>query len=214
MTDNSTMTRRTLLKGGAMGVLLAAAGLPVLATSDFPARLKAPRGFIDASSALLGVDAQDLLPTVRPDNYSIADDYYSILHAGCKEALKAMMDEYRQHRRKPMQEIGNLLLRADGANSVGGIRADDVGTAARLTLQLWLFGIWYGGAEVNNNPASELAILAEYRNDFVLSSRAYKEGWIWRFAQSHPMGYSQLQFGHWAKQPPALQDYMPGTQLS
>ena len=35
----------------------------------------------------------------------------------------------------------------------------------------------------------------------VISPAAYTQGWTWRVAQAHPMGYSELRFGYWAKDP-------------
>ncbi|PCK07428.1 MAG: hypothetical protein COA42_14380 [Alteromonadaceae bacterium] len=215
MTNPTNIGRRTILKGGAIGTLYMAAGLPVLAVADFPKIEKAPLEFVQISSALLGIDASDLLRQVAPDNHSMADEYYSIIYHGCRSGLNKMIAKYRKvSRRLSPQQIGNLFLRADSSQPNAGIRQDEIGTAARLSMQMWLFGIWYGGTEMNHNPESISAIPKKYQNDFVLSSRAYKEGWIWRFAQSHPMGYSQLKFGHWAEPPPALQSYMPGTQLN
>jgi hypothetical protein len=40
----------------------------------------------------------------------------------------------------------------------------------------------------------------------VLTPAAYTQGWAWRVAQAHPMGYSELRFGYWADQPFSLSE--------
>jgi hypothetical protein len=35
----------------------------------------------------------------------------------------------------------------------------------------------------------------------VVSATAYTQGLVWLIAQAHPMGYSNLQFGYWSREP-------------
>ena len=42
----------------------------------------------------------------------------------------------------------------------------------------------------------------------IISPAAYTQGWTWRVAQAHPMGYSELRFGYWAQDPLPLDDYI------
>jgi len=42
----------------------------------------------------------------------------------------------------------------------------------------------------------------------VISPTAYTQGWTWRVAQAHPMGYSELRYGYWAEEPLPLGDYI------
>ena len=39
-------------------------------------------------------------------------------------------------------------------------------------------------------------------------ARRLHQGWTWRVAQTHPMGYSDFRFGYWAEDPPALNDFI------
>ena len=35
----------------------------------------------------------------------------------------------------------------------------------------------------------------------MVSAKAYTQGRVWQIAQAHPMGYSNLQFGYWTREP-------------
>ncbi len=35
----------------------------------------------------------------------------------------------------------------------------------------------------------------------IVSAKAYTLGLVWQIAQAHPMGYSNLQFGYWSREP-------------
>jgi len=45
----------------------------------------------------------------------------------------------------------------------------------------------------------------------VVSPKAYTQGWLWRVIQAHPMGYSDMQFGYWARRPEPLEDFISRT---
>lgn len=211
--NKTGLNRRTVLKGLTFSTATLSMGLPVLARESFPQLVAAPPDFLRASSALVGVDGVDLEPAIAQDDYSLANEYYSIMLQGCPSGLSQMLFYVQNNSLMPLQQLGDNLLRAISSEPGGGIRQDAIGTAARLTLQLWLFGIWYGSIEVVKNPNSITVIEPNYVADFVLSSRAYKSGWIWRFAQAHPMGFSQFGFGQWHDQPPSLQQYIPNTSF-
>ena len=99
---------------------------------------------------------------------------------------------------------GRLL--ADG----GRPRADDVGALARLTMLMWLYGVWYGGTETARMPGSAAVIGPDHRTDLVVSVRAYRNGWIWRLAEARPMGVAGAP-GAWAQAPPGLDAFLDGA---
>jgi hypothetical protein len=45
----------------------------------------------------------------------------------------------------------------------------------------------------------------------VVSATAYTQGWTWRVAQAHPMGYSELRYGYWGNDPLPLGDYIKAS---
>jgi hypothetical protein len=184
-------------------------GLPMWAKAAEAPSTSAPADFVGASSALIGVSSDDLQPSVPQDGVFLADQFYSLLQSGAPTAVSAMLSTYDQlvAQGKSPQAIGDALL-TDGQ---GGPRTDATGAGARLTMLMWLLGGWYGGTETSLNKNSQNYIDSNYQDDFVVSGRAYKSGWIWSFAQSHPMGFSHFNFGAWADEPPPLSSYMTIT---
>jgi D-sorbitol dehydrogenase-like protein len=69
---------------------------------------------------------------------------------------------------------------------------------ARSIVLMWYLGAWYDpgdlqkAAELPNHPQPAFK---------VISSKAYTQAWALRVAQAHPMGFSEMQFGYWARQP-------------
>ena len=199
------ISRRDVLKtAGTIGGALLAPGLPLWSLAEAAPRERAPAGFVNLSSALLGIDAGVLNPVIRPDDVSMADVFYGLTVLAGKDSIANLLTAYdlmeKQHRR-PDQIAQVLLASGDGPNTSMN------GAFSRLITLMWLYGTWYGQTEINNIHTSASGIAADYRKDFVISSRAYKNAWIWRIAQTHPMGFSQFSFGSWASAPPSLADY-------
>jgi hypothetical protein len=73
------------------------------------------------------------------------------------------------------------------------LKTDGIKELARSIVLAWYFGAWYEWpVEPSGKPRST-----------VVSADAYSQGWVWRIAQAHPPGYSNLRFGHWAFEPSA-----------
>jgi hypothetical protein len=203
--------RRSILKsaGALSGVLLAPA-LPLWALAD-EVTVTAPQSEIDTytqmSAALLGIEANVLVPELIQDNLPLSELYFSVATATPlgREMVDRLLVYYRMlvdQGASPAQVARILLSGGTGRPSL-----TMESTYARLTMMMWLYGIWYGGTEVTTLPTSEPYIDPAYRTDFIVSARAYKNAWIWRIAQSHPMGFSNFAFGSWAEKPPTLGDY-------
>lgn len=203
----TSIPRRGILKGaGVLGGILLAPKLPMWSLAEAAPSARAPASFTDLSSTLLGIAPTVINPTVKPDDISLSDVYYDLGNIAGAAAMNALIAEYDRlvGSSNPPSVIARVLLTEAG----GTLRPDAIGTFARLTMLMWLYGVWYGGTEVSRNPQAPTYITdANYRVDFIVSSRAYKAGWIWRIAQSHPMGFSQFNFGSWASPPPTLADY-------
>ena len=73
--------------------------------------------------------------------------------------------------------------------------AKDVGALARSIVMAWYFGAWYEWEIPGAGPRFT-----------VISSQGYTQGWIWRIAQAHAPGWSDLRFGYWAFPPSASFD--------
>jgi hypothetical protein len=87
--------------------------------------------------------------------------------------------------------------------------ADDTKFLARSIVLMWYLGAWY--------DPDDLKMLAEPPSPpdvshKVISAKAYSQGWVWRVAQTHPMGSSDMQFGYWQRKPnPERPDFIRGA---
>ncbi len=70
------------------------------------------------------------------------------------------------------------------------LSAKEIGDLARSIVMAWYFGVWYEWQVPNAGPRFT-----------VVSAEAYTQGWIWRIAQAHAPGWSNLRFGYWAFAP-------------
>jgi len=201
-----TMDRRSVIKGaGALGSVLLAPNLPMWAKADEVPDATAPADFVTISSVLLNIPATTLGPAAPQDDIQLADIYYSVLMQASAQCWSNLVYNYNQAVSSGLdpQQTANYLL-----SYAGTFRQDPGGVGARLVAMMWLFGTWYGGTENKNYPESIRFMAADYRQDFVISGRAYVNGWIWRLAQAHPMGFSQFNFGSWASPPPDLANFV------
>ncbi|MET0606771.1 MAG: hypothetical protein ABWZ80_09965 [Beijerinckiaceae bacterium] len=201
--------RRSVIKSaGALGAVLLAPKLPLWSLAEAAPSVPAPSLFVQASSTLLGIPTASLKPSQgEQDNLLMADVFYTLAVTAGSAGINGMLTAYQNLNPETPDNIKALaLLAVDSSGSAP--RTDAVGTFARLTMLAWLFGTWYGGTEIANNSKAAQAITnKDYQQDFIISGRAYKNGWIWRIAQAHPMGFSQFSFGSWASKPPTLQNY-------
>jgi hypothetical protein len=82
---------------------------------------------------------------------------------------------------KHLDDVGAQLLRTEG-----------IAELSRSIVMAWYFGVWYEW------PQNKKAGRPRFT---VVSADAYTQGWVWRIAQAHPPGYSNLRFGYWAFEP-------------
>jgi hypothetical protein len=76
----------------------------------------------------------------------------------------------------------------------------------RSIVLAWYLGVWYDPDVLKryNTPNQPFPVPVER----VISPAAYTQGWTWRVAQAHPMGYSEMRFGYWAQDALPLSDYI------
>ena len=146
--------------------------------------------FVDASAALTGIDAGLLRP--QPvDAHGTAQTYLDTVRANDPAGLQALLKIYRDNSasRKP-NEIAALIMAENSAVKLLG----------RSVIALWYLASWYQPAALEKP-----AMFAPF---VTVSMDAYTQSWIWRIAQTHPMGYSEWQFGYWTKDPPPLTEFI------
>ncbi len=191
-------TRRSVIAGGAGSPLLARQ-LPLRVTAEQRAAQAAPRDYVRLSSALLGVEPVVLEPAPRPGAAPLADTFHALCAAAAPAALAALLAEYgRRAGAVAPAAVAQRLLETRGSP-----RTDGVGALARLTMMMWLYGIWYGRTETTRVAASANVLHTAYHTDAVVSVHAYRNAWIWRFAQTTPAGVAGAP-GAWSEPPPGL----------
>jgi hypothetical protein len=195
-----TYTRRTLLAGAAAAT--AAATVGTLNTAS-PARAADPNSaqdmtdFVTLSAALTGIMAGKLAPAADP--IDIKREYFKWLSEKRPAPFEKLLNIIRDNRSAPAQAIIDKV-QSDAESKF----------LARSIVLMWYLGAWY--------DPDELKMLAEPPSSppevshKVISAKAYTQGWVWRVAQTHPMGSSDMQFGYWQRKPnPERPDFIGGA---
>ena len=185
--------RRTALKAiGTAGAGIAVGWMPLakaLSNDD--------QDYVDACGMLVGVPGSVLEPTNEPGK--LAPGFRGLAQEGVRNGIKAMEDWLATYRKaaaggKKPDDIAEELMAANGPLS-------------RLSMKLWLYGMWLGTSEPEDTVSYHW-----YGNntldDFVVSSVAYRRGWVWRMGQAKPMGYSRFTLNSWGSAPPSLDQYL------
>jgi hypothetical protein len=148
--------------------------------------------FVKLSAALTGVDPAMLAPSVDPINVK-----QELFDKARTEAAAVFTQALTIAGNTPANTLAGVLMNQSG---------DDVRFLSRSIMLLWFLGQWFAPADlkryaVPNPPAAPIPTA-------VVSSKAYTQAWIWKVAQSHPMGYSDWRFGYWNSAPPPLNDFI------
>jgi hypothetical protein len=148
--------------------------------------------FVKLSAALTGVDPAMLGPAI--DTMNVKQEFFDKAQA---QAAAAFAQALTIAGNTPANTLGGVLLDQSG---------DDVRFLCRSIMLLWFLGQWFAPEDlkryaVANPPAAPIPTT-------VVSSTAYTQAWIWKVAQSHPMGYSDWRFGYWSSPPPPLNDFI------
>jgi hypothetical protein len=148
--------------------------------------------FLGLSSALTGI-AVERPPSQRArDVLDVKQAYYA--RAQRYPEFEQLLKLYNANSDKPdKDEIAKIIL-------------DDpeVRFLARSIILAWYLGAWYEPADLKKPPSVPPPIPFE-----VLSPTAYTQGFVWRVAQAHPMGYSEWAFGYWSDPPTqSLDDFI------
>jgi hypothetical protein len=160
--------------------------------------------FLLLSSALTGVDKLLILapelsgsdPGTDPIN--IKNDYFRWIVAKDKTLSFAAMLAFAKKNPAPSaQEIINFVSTSN----------NDIKFLARSIVLLWYLGSWYDPKNLQNHQNLQdhpAPVPSE-----VISAKAYTQGLVWQIAGAHPMGYSNLQFGYWSRNPRDPNDLTP-----
>jgi len=184
-------TRRKMLTAAAATAAgaVTAASLSTPAAADDAADLDL---FVTLSAALTGIAKAKLAPSVDP--IQIKNDYFK--QAKLDPGFPALLQIIRDDPTHPDAAAEKVMHNTDPAIKYLG----------RSIILAWYLGSWYDPKKlaIYDSPKPGLFPLTPLK---VVSPAAYTQGWTWRVAQAHPMGYSEMRFGYWADDALPLDDY-------
>lgn len=198
------VSRRAVLAGTAATTAVAAT-LP-LANSAYadapdPSSNQDMMAFLLLSAALAGVRVVSLAPEFAPDGksdnlaqtptvdpFNLKDDYFKFVNAADKASAFGKLLQIAKDHSDSAADIVDAVSKGD----------DDIKFLARSIVLLWYLGSWYEPEDLKTNAAHGPRGPIPSQ---VVSAKAYTQGLVWQIAQAHPMGYSNLQFGYWSRDP-------------
>jgi hypothetical protein len=195
------LSRRTVL-GGAMAATAVAAAGPINSSaygaSGDPDSKPDMMAFLVLSQALTGIQIVNLAPEFATDKnkpgilnadpgtdpINVKNDYFRWISASDPATFGKLLQIAKEHSTSAIDII-------NGVNA-----SDDTRFLARSITLLWYLGSWYKPADLENAPPT-----GKLLDSRVVSAKAYTQGRVWQIAQAHPMGYSNMQFGYWSRDP-------------
>jgi hypothetical protein len=224
-------TRRTVLTGAAA----ATAAATVAAALDTPARAHSVDVnsqehmvlFVLLSSALTGIPRDKLAPGFKPempkrptpeppfdlskaipgsDPVNVKREYLTWTNEKYPSGLEYLLRLVRKNLNAPNRDQAIIdALQFDDEDKNKTAADIDAKYLARSIVLMWYLGAWYEPAELKAFRKDTTRI-PKFK---VISPKAYTQGWAWRVAQAHPMGFSEMQFGYWTRKPHDL-DHLIG----
>jgi len=200
---DGAFSRRAMLAGTVAATATAAvAPIPAYAAGPDVNSPQDMMAFLLLSEALTGVDKQLLAPELSgtdpgTDPINIKNDYFRWIAAQDATSSFAAMLKFVQD---------NPKSSPDDIRAFVSTNNDDIKFLARSIVLLWYLGSWYTPKDLKDQAtaATPGRISSE-----VLSPKAYTQGLVWQIAGAHPMGYSNLQFGYWSRNPRDPNDKTP-----
>jgi hypothetical protein len=200
-TSARKISRRAMV-AGMVATTAVAAVLPLSNSAFAETPDQDMMAFLVLSAALTGVDIQTLAPefsrglgdilSADPgiDPINIKNAYFSQVNAPWTAASFAKLLQIAKDNRLSQD---NIIAKVNASD-------DDTKFLARSIVLLWYLGSWYEPADLKNAAASPESLHGPVKQK-VLSAKAYTQGLVWQIVGAHPMGYSNLQFGYWSRDP-------------
>jgi hypothetical protein len=189
MTD---ITRREIIVGAAAttaaAAIVRATGTPlVFAASPEPVPTPDPmETFVSLSGGLTGIQPSLLAPTV--DTAGLKKAYFDRANR-IQPEFTQLLAFYNEHKNSDAKDFAQK----EAINAI--FQRPDFKTLCYSIILAWYLGVWHDPQSFTDHNG------ATTHPQHVVSAAAYTQGWIWRIMQAHPMGYSNLEFGHWKDLP-------------
>ncbi|WP_407149355.1 hypothetical protein [Bradyrhizobium sp. ORS 86] len=207
---DGSFSRRAVLAGTVAATAAAAvapiAGSAYAAGPDVNSK-QDMMAFLLLSAALTGVHVVNLAPEFNLDSakdildqdpgvdpINVKNDYFKwiVLNDSTSSFGKLIQTA------KDNRQSATSILAAVNASD------DDTKFLARSIVLLWYLGSWYKPGDLKANTVTDGKPAPGKRAptpSVVVSSKAYTQGLVWQIIGAHPMGYSNLQFGYWSRDP-------------
>jgi len=152
--------------------------------------------FLLLSQALTGVSIKTLAPELSGsvpgiDPINIKDTYFEWIKKQAAET--APFGKLLQIAAESPLSSKDIIAKVNGSD-------DDTKYLARSIVLLWYLGSWYEPADLKKFHDSPQPPNGPVPSK-VVEAKAYTQGLVWQIAGAHPMGYSNLQFGYWSRDP-------------
>jgi hypothetical protein len=187
-------------------VAVGASDMPAYAHTANPELPEDMMAFLLLSAALTGIhvinlapefsqtdpsDSKKLLPILKADPgidpINVKNDYFKWVNASDAATFEKLLQIAKNHR----ESVPDIISQVNAS--------DDTKYLARSIVLLWYLGSWYKPQDLKNFSAP--GALPALIPSKVVSAKAYTQGLVWQIALAHPMGYSNLQFGYWSREP-------------
>jgi len=209
-------TRRRVLAGAAAATAAISVGA-VDSPASAQTRHQDMVAFVLLSAALTGIAEGKLAPNFHPlpsptnidleqsdpgsDPVDVKQEYFDWVNKRHQATFRRLLQFAKDSR--------NASDRAQAI--IDKVQATpDTKYLARSIVLMWYLGAWYDPDDLKilaEPPASPPEVSHK-----VISAKAYTQGWVWRVAQAHPMGSSDMQFGYWQRKPnPERPDFFGGA---
>jgi hypothetical protein len=201
---SAAITRRTVLAGAAATTAAATMGANTPAGAQGADFRRDMDPFVNLSAALTGIAAQKLAPAT--DSIVIKDDYFRWVNEKEPAHFVSLLQIAKSAGLQIPQDNGGVIAQDKVDQLVRAIEGnDDLKFLARSIVLMWYLGSWY---QPDDLKALTRPNPPQFIDHTVISPKAYTQGWLWRVIQAHPMGYSDLQFGYWNREPEPLVDFI------
>ena len=193
----SGLTRRTVLAGVAVTTAVVAVRVDAPAAAQSP--ISDMDAFVELSAALTGIRKEKLAPAT--DSIGIKQEYFNWVNEKEPAAFASLLNiakrRIAENKETAPQAMIEELRTSNTTNSL-----------ARSIVLMWYLGSWYTPDNLKRLVDSKSSPTPLPIPHTVISPKAYTQGWVWRIAQAHPMGYSDMQFGYWTRDPAPLEDFI------
>jgi hypothetical protein len=226
------ISRRALITGATATAATAAFGSMLISPSSLiaqpapavPADENIKAQFTALSASLTGIDENILSPPVDTAHFrdAVFDRANNANNEPKKdpEILAKLLAKFNAAKNAPpnAQGVKTDPIRKLYEDAAKPENKDEYGPMMflmRSIILAWYLGAWYKPNDLKKksdaakDPQHSYYSSRRYSQEVlipheIISPGTYTNSMVWRVAQAHPMGYSNLQFGYWEKQPPDI----------